>query len=115
MALVSAVPSYSQSHQMSEKEVSKLAAILQQAKDILCRELPWPVCSRSHPGQTVQQGVVEISTGNLEDQAGARGCPRVCYSDAGGLTRDEGSGLSWWTSLRLQQQGTLPDALMLNG
>ena len=40
----------------------------------------------------MQREVVEINTGHLEDQAGVRGCPRVSYSDAGGLTRDEGSG-----------------------
>ena len=38
-ALVPTGASYSQSHQMSEKEVSKMAAILQKAKGILALEI----------------------------------------------------------------------------
>ena len=74
-ALVPTGASYSQSHQMSEKEISKMAAILQQAKDILALEIIALASLKQEPSRASSAvGEEESNTGNLEDQAGGKGC-----------------------------------------
>ena len=51
-ALIPTGASYSQSHQMSEKEVSKMAAILQQAKGILALEIIALASLKQEPSRT---------------------------------------------------------------